>query len=85
MDVDSLPENYMVIRGTTAHMLPYPGNSMHNWAERTWPFVMAASPPLNSTVPYPINNYIIHRFDKWLAESEQSSESAQLLWQFRCI
>ncbi|CAM6105275.1 unnamed protein product [Calypogeia fissa] len=81
----SLPEDHTIIRGVTAHMLPYVGNSMHNWAERTWPFVMVGSPPIHDTASYPINNYIIHRFDKWLLEAKHVEDRAQLLWQFRKV
>ncbi|BBN06019.1 hypothetical protein MPTK1_3g17740 [Marchantia polymorpha subsp. ruderalis] len=82
---ESLPPEHSYIPGNTAHFLAYIGNPMHNWAERTWPFVMASSPPIQSTVPYPIHHYIIHRFDKWLYESRWQPDRAQMLWQFRML
>ncbi|CAM6082613.1 unnamed protein product [Calypogeia fissa] len=44
---------------------------------------MVGSPPIHDTASYPINNYIIHRFDKWLLEAKHVEDRAQLLWQFR--
>ncbi|KAL3694500.1 hypothetical protein R1sor_008151 [Riccia sorocarpa] len=81
----SLPRSHSYVPGNTAHMLAYFGNPMHNWAERTWPFIMASLDPIRVTVPHPINHYIVHRFEKWLQESHSLPDRAQLLWQFRIL
>ncbi|KAL2633221.1 hypothetical protein R1flu_004700 [Riccia fluitans] len=81
----TLPRGHSYIPGNTTHMLPYIGNPMHNWAERTWPFIMASSDPIRATVPHPINHYLIHRFEKWFRESHYLPDRAQMLWQFRMV
>lgn len=78
-----LPENHSWVPGNTLHFVAYVGNSMHNWAERTWPHLASFVAPLNLTTPKPVHHFLVHRFSKWMKESQYIDDRKQLLWQVR--